>query len=325
MRSLRLAIAAAAVAVITACSGQPLAESPGGQDAPPAQPVVAATPVVSATATMTVPPGPMVGVYEGDAPSSYSGITKFTQATGVQPRVVLYYSGWNDPFQEKFAATAYGHGATTFVQLEPAGPTLASIAEGDSDPYLREFADQVREFGHPVLLSFAHEMNGNWYSWGVGNATPAQFIAAWRHVVQVFRGQGADNVTWVWTVNAVNPDSAPLRQWWPGSQWVNWVGVDGYFYFPSDTFASVFGTTLTEVRAFTDDPVFIGETAVGPGSETTSQVTGLFAGVKSDHVAGLVWFDQAQDDPPYHLDWHLANDPAALAAFRAAARRYDKA
>jgi nucleotide-binding universal stress UspA family protein len=63
------------------------------------------------------------------------------------------------------------------VQLEPKGVTLASIAAGGSDAYLRSYADAVVAFGHPVILSFGHEMNGNWYPWGYGHASSAHHRA----------------------------------------------------------------------------------------------------------------------------------------------------
>src|SRR5262249_50913549 len=137
------------------------------------------------------------------------------------------------------------------------------ITAGDYDGYLRSYARAVRAFGHPVILSFGHEMNGTWYSWGQGHASPAQFVAAWRHVVSIFRAEGASNATWLWTVNSKNVTSGPLAPWWPGSGWVNWIGIDGYYYRPDDTFSSVFGQTLAEIRTFTRDPALISESAVG--------------------------------------------------------------
>jgi hypothetical protein len=282
----------------------------------------AAPPAVPDRAVITAAPGSLDGVYEAGVPGSYSGITSFASVTGTTPNVALYYSGWWEKFQAAFAATAWSHGTYTFVQLQPAVP-LETIVRGWSDAYLRSYAAAVKAFGHPVILSFAHEMNGGWYPWGAGHVKPAVFIAAWRHVVQVFRAEGATNVTWVWTVNAVNAVNAagsPPSQWWPGSAWVNWVGVDGYYYRAADTFQSVFGGTISEIREFTSAPVLLSETAVGPSPRAAGQVTGLFAGIRTDHLLGLVWFDQAQDQPPYHLDWHLADDPQALAAFRAAAK-----
>lgn len=38
-------------------------------------------------------------------------------------------------------------------------------------------------------------MNAYWYSWGYGHLPASAFVAAWRPIVTVFRGQGANNVT----------------------------------------------------------------------------------------------------------------------------------
>jgi hypothetical protein len=154
------------------------------------------------------PASPLIGVYEPGTPGGWSDITEFTGATGVKPRIVVYYSPWNDPFSTSFAQTAWGNDAYVLVQMQPNGVTLASIAAGGSDGYLRSYADAVVAFGHPVILSFGHEMNGTWYSWGYGHASPATFVAAWRHVVQVFRAEGAANVTWLWAA-ASEPQDRP--------------------------------------------------------------------------------------------------------------------
>jgi len=264
------------------------------------------------------PASPLVGVYEPGVPGSWSQVAGFTSATGVQPRIVVYYSSWNDPFSTSFAQTAWDHDAYVLVQLEPTGVTLASIAAGRSDAYLRSYADAVIAFGHPVILSFAHEMNGTWYSWGDGHTSPATFVAAWRHVVQVFRAAGAANVTWLWTVNSINGASSALRQWWPGAAWVNWTGIDGYYFRPTDTFGSVFGTTIAAIRVISSAPLLIAETAVGTTADRETQIGALFAGVRAERLAGVVWFDKAQHAGLYHQDWRLEDDADALAAFSAA-------
>jgi mannan endo-1,4-beta-mannosidase len=266
------------------------------------------------------PANPLVGVYEPGAPGSWSQIAEFADATGVKPGIVVYYSAWKEPFSTSFAQTAWDHDAYVLVQLEPKGVTLASIAAGGSDGYLRSYADAVLAFGHPVILSFGHEMNGNWYPWGYGHASPAMFVAAWRHVVRVFRAAGAANVTWLWTVNSVEGEGAAssLSQWWPGAAWVTWTGIDGYYYQATDTFGSVFGSTIADIRTFSRAPLLIAETAVGTTTARESQIDALFAGVRSERLAGVVWFDAVQHAGLYHQDWHLADDPAALAAFTAA-------
>jgi mannan endo-1,4-beta-mannosidase len=236
-----------------------------------------------------------LGVFEPGEWASYQPVARFAAETGHRPSIVLIYSGWPEPFQARFAAMVHAHHAEPFVQMEPVGASLAAIAAGKCDRYLETYADQVRTFGHPVILSFAAEMNGSWYAWGYGRAPARLFVAAWRHVVDVFRAQGARNVTWLWTVNTVTEPSAPLRQWWPGAGYVDWVGIDGYFFRAADTYGSVFGATITQVRALTGDPVLLAETAVGP-VVGVGKIAELFAGARADHLAGLVWFDQDQHD-----------------------------
>jgi len=265
------------------------------------------------------PAHPLVGVFEPDAPNSWSDVAEFTTATGVQPRIVLYYSLWNDPFNASYAQEAWAHNAYVLVQLDPSHVSLASIVAGDSDAYLRSYADAVVGFGHPVILSFGHEMNGTWYTWGYGHESPATFVAAWRHVVRVFRAAGAANVTWLWTVNSIAGASSALSLWWPGAAWVDWTGIDAYYVRPTDTFGYLFGSTIADIRTFSSAPLLIAETAVGTTSDRESQIDALFAGVSANSLAGVVWFDEAQHAGLYHQDWRLEDDPAALAAFTAGA------
>ena len=57
---------------------------------------------------------------------------------------------------------------------------------------------------------------------------------------------------------------------------------------------------------------------MGTTPDRESQIDALFAGVRAERLAGVVWFDEAQHAGLYHQDWRLEDDPAALAAFTAA-------
>jgi mannan endo-1,4-beta-mannosidase len=138
-----------------------------------------------------------------------------------------------------------------------------------------------------VVIGFGHEMNATWYSWGYGQVPPGTFVAAWRHIVRLFRDQGADNVTWLWTINADLPSTGPIARWWPGGGYVTWVGIDGYYYRPNDSFGSVFGTTITQVRLLTGKPVLLSETAVGPGAGQAAKIGELFTGIQQYQTLGL--------------------------------------
>ena len=69
------------------------------------------------------------------------------------------------------------------MQWDPTLASVSKIAAGGYDSYLRSFADSVRDFGHPVVIGFGHEMNAYWYSWGYGHLPASTFVAAWRHIV----------------------------------------------------------------------------------------------------------------------------------------------
>jgi mannan endo-1,4-beta-mannosidase len=267
-------------------------------------------------ASLPTSPASYLGVYETGPPQSYQPVTEFASVVGKQPNLVGYYSGWKEPFQTSFAEAVHAHGAVTVVQIDPTYASIPEIAAGGYDGYLRSYADSVRRFGQPVVIGFGHEMNAPWYSWGYHQTAPGAFVAAWRHIVTLFRGQGVDNITWLWTLQADEPGTGPIASWWPGSQYVTWVGIDGYYYRPSDTFGSVFGKTITQVRILTGKPVLLSEAAAGPESGQPAKIGDLFAGMRQYDTLGLVWFDIAQDDGTYHQDWHIEDSPAAEAAFR---------
>jgi len=257
-----------------------------------------------------------LGVYEDGAPPGYQPIAKFASTVGRQPNLGAYFSGWAQPFATSFANLLQAHGVTPFVQIDPTYASVPAIVAGDYDGYLRSYADSVRNFGHAVVIGFGHEMNAPWYSWGYGHVPPATFVDAWRHIVTVFRGQGADNVTWLWTINQDRGNTGPIQDWWPGAQYVSWVGIDGYYFRPSDTFATVFGQTIKQVRAFTSKPILLSETAVGPEAGQFAKIGDLFQGMRKYKTLGLVWFDKDQHQGIYHQDWRIEGDAPAQAAFR---------
>jgi mannan endo-1,4-beta-mannosidase len=263
-------------------------------------------------------PGSYIGLYPSGVPASYAGVTAFTAATGIAPNLVTYYSGWLEAFQTSFARSVAAHGAVPLVQVDPTGISLTAIAGGQYDDYLAAYAEAVRAYRHPVVLSFGHEMNGGWYSWGHRHASPTAFVAAWRHIVNLFRVLKVKNVTWLWTINIIHtrhsiPSPGP---WWPGASYVNWVGIDGYYYNRSSTFDSLFGPTIAVVRSLTRDPILIAETAVAPSAGQPSKIANLFAAIRADQLLGFVWFDSV------HIkNWQL-EAPAAIAAFRRGATTY---
>jgi hypothetical protein len=268
--------------------------------------------------TLPVKPATYLGMYAPGVPVSYAGVAAFTKATGVRPDVVVWYSAWLEPFQASFAAKVSKDGAVPLIQVDPTGISLAAIASGQYDGYLSSYAEAVRTYGRAVIVGFGHEMNGSWYSWSHGHSSPAAFVAAWRHIVTLFRTAGADNVTWLWTVNIIHnqvgiPSPAP---WWPGSAYVTWVGIDGYYTTSSQTFAPLFGPTIVALRTLTSDPILVSETGASPAGGQPAKIADLFAGIRTYGLLGFMWFDAIGMQ-----DWRIRS-PAAAAAFRRGAEAY---
>ncbi len=274
-----------------------------------------AEPIKPLPVNLPTTPQSYLGVYANEAPASYSGVNAFTTATGARPDVVMYYSGWYVPFQTRFATTAAENGAVPLVQMNPIGVSIPAIAAGKYDGYLSAYAEAVRAYGHPVILSFGHEMNGTWYGWGYGKTSPTAFVAAWRHIVTLFRALEVRNVTWLWTVNIVNNTQhgtiPPPAPWWPGSAYVNWVGIDGYYLQPNWQFAPLFGPTIAKVRELTSDPILIAETGATPASGQSAKIADAFAGIHLYGLLGFVWFDATN----YQGQDFRINSPAAFTAF----------
>jgi mannan endo-1,4-beta-mannosidase len=271
-------------------------------------------------------PGSYLGVFAKGFPDTYEPMTTFSKQTGSHPDITMYYSGWYVPFPIKFANTAAHNGVVPLVQMDPENISLAGISHGSADAYLSSYAEAVKAYHHPVIIGFGHEMNGNWSSWGYTNTSPAVFVAAWRHIVKLFRALGADNVTWLWTVNIINntqKGTIPRPDvWWPGNAYVNWVGIDGYYLKPSWQFAPLFGPTISDVQGLTSDPILIAETGAVSSAGQPAKIKNLFEGVQKYGLLGFVWFDSVSRKPQ-NLDFRIQSREA-IAAFRNGASAYTR-
>jgi hypothetical protein len=251
-------------------------------------------------------------------------LNAFAVMTGVHPDLDEYYVQWGQPFSRVIAGEIASAGALPMISWEPftRSTTLAAIAGGQQDAYITSWARAIAAYHHPIALSFAAEMNGYWEDWGPGHATAAQFVSAWRRIHNLFAAAGATNVTWVWTVNNINGMYFSLRPYWPGAAYVNWIGIDGYWWGSDSssssglTFSAIFAPTVAQVRQFTTCPVLIAETGGAPGYKVTA-IRNLFAGVEhTPGMLGFVWFNIYTRK----ADWRLQDSPAALAAYQSAAK-----
>jgi hypothetical protein len=297
----------AVIVVLTGCgvlSPHTQTASPGGQGTPAGSGSAASTPQslpYDMSRLLNPTAGKFVGVEAEGAPS-LAPVTSFAASVGKKPDLIGQYIAWNTSFDPRAVSTAWSYGTT-----------LAAIADGRSDAYITTFAAAVRALNLPVAISFGHEMNGNWYPWGSSQTTAAEFVAAWRHIHNLFIQAGASNVIWVWNPNIVNGlPQVQLRPYWPGASYVDWVGVTGYFPATGpETFASLYGPSLAEIKRFTAKPIIIAETSVETGPSELQAARSLVAGVRRHRdVLGFIWFDFNKGG----VDWQIESRPVLRTA-----------
>jgi Glycosyl hydrolase family 26 len=166
----------------------------------------------------------------------------------------------------------------------------AAIAAGALDTYLTTVAQAVAAHPGPVLIRYAHEMNGYWYPW---HNDPAAYVAAWRHVVSVFRANRATNAVWIWSVapNLMLPPGrwqTGFAPYWPGDAWVDVVGITAVRSGRKPFTAAQFGARLQLLRSF-GKPVWFTE-AGAAAVDQDAFASDLASFVEANSwVRGLVW------------------------------------
>lgn len=207
--------------------------------------------------------------------------------------------------------------------------TDAQIASGALDGYFTAWARAARAWGHPFFLRFDWEMNGSWFPWGVASRgnTAADYVAMWRHVHDIFTTVGATNVNWVWCPNIDQWNKlASLASLYPGEEYVDWTGLDGYNQdSPWTSFADLYRSSYARITGIAPSkPMIIGEvgsTAIG-GSKA-QWITDMFNALATQfpQVHGVQWFEENQPGFSGLTDWPIEVSAPAARAFAGAISR----
>ncbi|MFN8620861.1 MAG: glycosyl hydrolase [Chloroflexota bacterium] len=279
-----------------------------------------------------------LGISDIDDSWSLDGLDAETAHLGGHvPAIWGIWRTWEDPALGDFPDRALldgisDRGAVPMIYWQPdpldRGLDLSfrSIARGDHDPYLVRWARAAAAYGRPVLVRFAFEMNGTWFPWSVGRPgnSPAEFVAAWRHVVGLVRAEGATDVRFIWNPAGGGPALArlPLASIYPGDAWVDYAGFDAY---NRDTAAGwrsmveLYRPAMRAIRALTRRPVIVAETGSVPGARKAAWIRTGYPEVRRrwPGIVAIVYFDvdMRVRDPRTHHDWRLASPAGALRAY----------
>jgi glycosyl hydrolase family 26 len=299
---------------------------------------------------------PRHGIYHAAFPDfcpeedcvSAERIRAFEQLAGKRIAWAYFSDNWFDGIEfpaEKVRAIWSVHHTIPFIRLMARANwdegcadktyALAKIAAGRFDAQLRAYARSAAETAIPLMIEFGTEANGNWFPWsGACNGGPARFRAAWRHVVSLFRAEGASNVTWVLHLDAQGEPAARwnrLAAYYPGDRWVDWVGLSAYGPQqpgdPWESFRSVFAPAYRELAAAAPrKPIALLEfgAIAEDGGDKAAWIAAALHDVASGRYPRLkavsYWSSNWTNDGTGPSIMRIDSSPAVLAAYRAGIR-----
>jgi hypothetical protein len=261
--------------------------------------------------------GAWVGTRSGHAQTEQkAAVMALERQIGRKLAISQTYVNWGSPLPAWRPAWDLANGRIPLISFGNQGDTRA-VAAGRYDGYLQGLADQVRALGQPVFLRYGWEPDGTNNAWWVHSGS--DYIAAWRHVRELFAGVSA---AWVWSPNAsaFRSGAAEATRYWPGDGQVDWVGADGYNWYGcrGDTWRS-FATIFQDFYAWgvakrlplmiaetgsTDDPADPGRKAAWFDDAARTLAT------RMREIKAFVYFDSAKE-----CTWWSNSSPSAGSAF----------
>ncbi len=213
----------------------------------------------------------LTGAFLADKPTA-ALIERFAADYGKRPAIVLAFLDWGKFPDEAVIRDVYGAGSVLMITWEPWNAPLKAAIDydallaGKDDAYIREFALRLKMIGKPVFLRFAHEMNGDWYPWAGTKIGPEKYQKLFRHVHQIFDQAEANNVRWVFSINAENvPPENTYGGCYPGERFVDYIGFDGYNWGTTQSwsrwrsFSEIFSGVYQDVLKRYRKPVILSE------------------------------------------------------------------
>lgn len=291
----------------------------------------------------------LLGAFDNGLPQSVEGVWALEEALGTRFPLVHFFTAWGEGPDQRFPARTVravaALGSVPVVTWEPwlsdfsesAHPGLppvaerdhggmAAVARGDYDFYVERWAEDAADHGDPLFVRLGHEMNDAYrYPWGPHNNRPQDYVAMYRHVVDVFRKAGADNVVWVWSPHIAYDG---FEAYYPGDDVVDWVATAALNYgnvaYWSQwwTFEEIFESKYDRLRAF-GKPVMIAELGtLMAGGERAPWLKAALTRLpeRLPGVKAVVFFHNDLDATLTHqaLDWSFASDSSTAAAVRRA-------
>ena len=257
--------------------------------------------------------------------SAEQAIKRVERKVGRRFRVDHRYYKWNSSFPNSYDRWTWNQHRIVFANWNAQKQngtvtTWRSIASGRSDALIRTRARAIRAWGHPMYLTFHHEPENDG---AYGN--PSDYVAAFRHIVSIFRAQGVHNVAFVWTLMGSSFIEHTAARWYPGDRFVDFVASDSYNWYPGRpgvrwrSFKRGVGPTVA-FGATHNRPVIIAEYGVQEDPRTPGRKGRWFRDALAalrgwPRVKAVMYFDS-----PTIYPWITDSSRSSLRGYRTLAR-----
>lgn len=280
-----------------------------------------------------------LGAYRPELPWGIRPFQALAESLRTPLAIASWYQAWGDGPDHAFKSEAMSAladaGLTPMVTWEPwvgafqshlgqnPSRSLELVAQGKFDAYIRAWARDAAIHGKAFFLRPFHEVGNPMYPWGPAHGnTPASFRAAWHHVREIFRQEGARNAAFVWT-----PYLASDTAFWPGDAEVDWIGLDVFNYGNLAENGSwlEFETIVRTQRSYLSHlgkPMLVAEAgSSNSGGDKADWARKMFRWIASGawpEIRAVVLFDQRGGEAAngLPLDWSLGTTPGLFDSIR---------
>lgn len=127
--------------------------------------------------------------------------------------------------------------------------------KGEYDAVIRQYSAWAKTVNRPIYLRIGYEFDGPHTA-----LEPDEYVVAYRHIVDLMRAEGVDNIAFVWHSYGYGTyKSYPLSDWYPGDEYVDWVGISIFGSPYTGTGLSPEGDVLLDFAKTHQKPVMIAE------------------------------------------------------------------
>ncbi|MFA5879586.1 MAG: glycosyl hydrolase [Candidatus Margulisiibacteriota bacterium] len=220
-------------------------------------------------------------------------------------------------------------GAIPFITWEPWDYTkpntnlMPYILAGSYDDLIDNWAQVIASLDYPVVIRFAHEMNGNWYPW---SNDANLYKNAFKYVVNKFKAKGAHNVSWCFAPNWDNAGTGRnYYDYFPGASYVDCLGISGYNSGTTQSwsiwrdFATIYQGFANELYNRYKLPIIIDVASVESGGNKALWITDMADKLKTNNfnmIKGMVWFQYDKYESGISTDWRINSSDTSLASFK---------